>query len=148
MLTQRLTVVMLSVISCCMSVCDLCDSADPVCKQAVVGGRVIGDARPRQSRRKTKETKSQTAAGRPTRSRRVHLGSTGATVMMQLIHQIVWLAGSKLETGSEDTQLVKLENISSTVPQYSTLCVLNVLSVTLCSKPEVFLPFYVQELAG
>lgn len=55
MLTQRLTVVMLSVISCCMSVCDLCDSDDPVCKQAAEGGRVIGDARPRQSRRKTKE---------------------------------------------------------------------------------------------
>lgn len=58
MLTQLLTVVMLSVISCCMSVCDLCDSADPVCKQAVEGGRVIGDARPRRCGRKTKETNS------------------------------------------------------------------------------------------
>lgn len=101
MLTQQLTVVMLSVISCCVSVCDLCDSA---CKQAAEGGWVIGDARPRQSRRETKETKSQ--------------------------------------TGSEDTQPVKLENnISSTVPRYSAPCVLNVFSVSRCSKPVDFLSF-------
>lgn len=101
MLTQQLTVVLLSVISCCMSVCDLRDS---VCKQAVGGGRVIGETRPRRFRRKMKETKSQTATGRPTRSRRVRLGSTDATVMMELLSE----AGSKQETGSEDTRLVRL----------------------------------------
>lgn len=121
-----MTVVMLSVISCCVSVSDLCDSADPVCKHAVKGGRVIGDARPRQSRRKTKTTKSQTATGRPTRSRRVELGSTGATGMTQLLPE----TGSKLETGSEDT-----------LQFYSPSILHSVFSVTLCSTPVDFLTF-------